>query len=292
LIAVPLGAQDPIGHPSKVKGNRRLILTFPRNAAGPIGRGDTLTMTEIAGGWAVNGTPMDSILGFPAREACKTWYTVKSKKRNDTVVIMRCAQNREYFFKLPLDDSLAARAFRAAVTDSANLAAVYLELEQKLVVSVFKGPLSSVPMERRVPLLRTARASDASPFFRAESFQSKTFFGIDLGAYPSVYNTAKLSQNQRLSSALRQSLLNYVKTFKSALGENSGVDGICLTVAIGHQNFVTAYSKIEFDLLRLYLPSALINRFADAEITDQELIDGAVVMLNGNRSKVVMADGG
>lgn len=64
-----------------------------------------------------------------------------------------------------------------------------------------------------------------------------------------------------------------------------GIDGVEFAVRIYFRNFVSE-SIPTFDSLELYVLLGLARKFADADVTSQQLIDGSVVILNGNRVPV------
>lgn len=155
---------------------------------------------------------------------------------------------------------------------------------------VFSGALASVPEQTQSMLLDAAREGEFSPFFAAREFQGKNYFRVNLGLYPSVMNTARLNMNQRISTALTSSILTYLKAFGVGLGDSGGLGGINLRVSIGHRNFVSPSPRYEMDLVEIYMQTEDIVRFSRAEITGQELVDRSVVLVNDNRTKLVLSD--
>jgi hypothetical protein len=59
---------------------------------------------------------------------------------------------------------------------------------------------------------------------------------------------------------------------------------------IMYRNFVNE-SVNRTDQLEVYLPVELVVKFADSDITSQQLMDGGIVLLNGNRIQVQLTNG-
>ncbi len=112
---------------------------------------------------------------------------------------------------------------------------------------------------------------------------------VDLARDEVVYNDAKLSAGQRLATALNDRLLTLLKSFARHVERVPEVEGLKLELTIYHRNFVTDVrtpGPTEEDRLELYAPADLIRKFAAQDITSQELVDGCIVIVNGNRVKV------
>jgi len=48
---------------------------------------------------------------------------------------------------------------------------------------------------------------------------------------------------------------------------------------------------VKSDDLEIYLPLEQVVKFVDADITSQQLIDGSIILLGGNRIQVPLAGG-
>lgn len=81
-----------------------------------------------------------------------------------------------------------------------------------------------------------------------------------------------------------------MKQIREAAGDPAYLEGTHLKVHILHNNFVTN-SRVQVDRVDMYFPEAALARFVREEITDQELIDASVVIVDGNRTKLSLSDG-
>jgi hypothetical protein len=76
-------------------------------------------------------------------------------------------------------------------------------------------------------------------------------------------------------------MLSKVKAFKG-VAQAAGIDGVKFTAHIAYRDFLNE-TVAHDDVLEIYLPLDLCSKFAEADITSQQLVDGSVVILNGNR---------
>jgi hypothetical protein len=62
---------------------------------------------------------------------------------------------------------------------------------------------------------------------------------------------------------------------------------------ITHRDFLTPFNAeiTESDKVSIYAPSELIVKFGNADITNQQFIDGCIVIVDGNRVQVNLVGG-
>jgi hypothetical protein len=65
--------------------------------------------------------------------------------------------------------------------------------------------------------------------------------------------------------------------------------GVKMTVEIDHADFLNKRESGGTDRIEIYAPLDLVRRFAADDITSQQLIDGCVVLVDGNRISVNLA---
>ena len=87
-----------------------------------------------------------------------------------------------------------------------------------------------------------------------------------------------------MARVINENLLDRVKLF-GGIAQMTGIDGVKLAVGIAYQDLVSE-TVPHVDNLEVYVPLDLAMKFAEADITSQQLIDGSTVLLNGNRVQV------
>jgi hypothetical protein len=98
------------------------------------------------------------------------------------------------------------------------------------------------------------------------------------------YNTNRVNQAERIAKTI-QKYLPSVKRKWNHLSVVKEINGIELKVIISYSNFVDK-SPTEYETLKFYVPLNELKLFIEADITDQELIEKSIVLLNDNRVKV------
>ena len=146
---------------------------------------------------------------------------------------------------------------------------------------VFRGALSNLDTNTKLDLMRAAGYStEAIVEFKRELYLSiRVVTDIE-------YNTLKLNQAERTSQVVEQKVLFQLRALYKKIGKVEGLKGIKVTTKIGYRSFLESADATKFDELELYAPLEEIAKFDDADITNQELIDKSVVLINGNRVSV------
>jgi hypothetical protein len=152
---------------------------------------------------------------------------------------------------------------------------------------IFTGPMSRLSYGVKVALMHMACNGQGT--FAAETFKGRTYFAVTLQSDGEVYNSNKLNSLARIALVINERIIAMIKTFKSPAQE-SGIDGLKFTTSIDYHNFVNE-SQTHQDQLEIYLPLDLLVKFVDADITSQQLIDGSIVLLNGDRIQVSLTVG-
>jgi hypothetical protein len=150
---------------------------------------------------------------------------------------------------------------------------------------IFTGQLGGLPEPIKLSLFGIVCSGQGT--LGIVAFKGRTYLAVTLGDDGIVYNTLQLNQSARVAKVINDRLLDDIKAFQDVAGL-VGIDGVEFAVRIYFRNFVNE-SVATFDTLELYVPLALARKFADADITSQQLMDGSVVILNGNRVQVSLA---
>ena len=147
---------------------------------------------------------------------------------------------------------------------------------------------TDIPRENWRDLVLYARVLGAQTLPPPATFRGNAYFTVDLGQDGTSYNSARLNETQRVSRVITD-LLDRVKT----AGElaDVGFAGLRLDTTISFRNFVSD-SDSGVDELIWYIDSALVPALRDFEITGQGFVDESVVIVNGTRMQVSLADQG
>ena len=152
---------------------------------------------------------------------------------------------------------------------------------------IFTGPLAQLTDPLKLSLLRMVCNGQGT--LGTETYKGKSYLAVSLADDGNIYNSLKLNQSAGVALVINDRLLQQVKLFGKVAGL-AGVDGVKLSLSISYENLATE-SDFHTDKLELYVPLDLTTKFANADITSQQLVDGSVVLLNDNRIHVPLAGG-
>ncbi|HVB57855.1 MAG TPA: hypothetical protein VNE63_15705 [Candidatus Acidoferrales bacterium] len=150
---------------------------------------------------------------------------------------------------------------------------------------IFTGPLARLPEAIKLSLFGMVCSGQGT--LGTTEFKGRTYLAVTLGDDGTVYNTVQLNQSARVAKVINDRLLDDIKAFQG-VASLVGIDGVEFTVQIYFRNLVSE-TLPTIDKLELYVPLGLASKFADQDITSQQLMDGSVIILNGNRIQVSLA---
>ena len=171
----------------------------------------------------------------------------------------------------------------------------------RLSETAFAG--SDIPSDHWPTLVQYARVLGAQMLPPPATFRGNTYFTVDLGQYGTFYNSARLNETQRVSRVVTD-LLDRVKT--AGVLSDVGFAGLRFDTTIRFMNFDSDNAELvpsrlsnpalnllgDVDELTWYIDSALVPALRDFEITGQGFVDESVVIVNGTRRQVSLADQG
>jgi hypothetical protein len=150
---------------------------------------------------------------------------------------------------------------------------------------IFTGQLAGLPEPIKLSLFGMVCSGQGT--LGTVAFKGNTYLSVTLGDDGTVYNTIQLNQSARIAKVINDRLLDDIKAFQG-VASLVGIEGVQFTARIYFRNFVSE-TVATFDKLELYVPLGLASKFADLDITSQQLMDGSVIILNGNRVQVSLA---
>lgn len=232
----------------------------------------------------LNGDYLWAEQGFP-------WYSqflVKEYKRNDKkpgrILLDNGAQLVEMTIPVGVDFESAMKTFLyVGDPDSFTETEDFKAAERRELARIFSRGLSVVPFETQRALAKVFKYSDN--FVSPATFKDKTYLSIKVPTTV-VYNTIQVNQAER-AARVTQEALGPLKSLGQVTGKVDGIEGIKFETVIYSKDFLRQrYSDPDEESYEMYLSFDLLKKFADADITNQDLIDGSVVLINGSRVKV------
>jgi len=149
---------------------------------------------------------------------------------------------------------------------------------------------STLPDDKRLRILAFAHMAAGSATIGSETYKDKLYLVVNLGESDTVYNELKLNQAARVAKVMNEKLLTVLKALASPIADVAGIYGLKIEFQVPHRNFLNAGTYAETDKLEAYVPADAVKKFADADITSQQLVDGSVVIVNDNRVQVGLSE--
>lgn len=166
------------------------------------------------------------------------------------------------------------------------------ETYRLMATRFFAGPLAGLPADAQLALLREAHATRSRVTFRHATSRGQRYLVVDLGRLESVLYGLQPNQLARVANAMNAQLMADLKRFWGPVAVWAGIDGLEIAAVLPHRMSTTADAPATGeDSIEWWAPGDLIARFAADAITSQALVDGSLVIVNGNRVQIELAGG-
>jgi hypothetical protein len=246
-------------------------------------------ITSGPNGLQVDGHDLPSPTSAPP--CMITCNVFKSKVQKDGSIDVEMLGGR-YFKRLRFSTPLPAEAFAKIFVNGAEADAVLTRYRAHLAEGLrreFFGtpPLSELSDAAQRELVGLAFVDgDLLMRFAISEFKGGRFLTTDLGLDRNVYNEERLKQSERVALLLNKQLLSLMRVMEPHVRALPGMVGLKIQVGIAHESFVDKDDPRTIDRLEIYAPADLLLKFAGADITAKKLLEGSVLLINGNRMEV------
>ncbi len=184
--------------------------------------------------------------------------------------------------ELNIQDVLSAILYKGTITEFTE-SDYFKNLEKGILPIIFKDKLAVIPFEQQHQLMFDA-AFDVGAYGLAE-FKGKAYF-LAKFSDEVVYNTIQLNQAER-ASRQTESAIKQLKSLFQKTGKIKNIEGIKLVTEIYSRDFVRErYGSPHKESFEMYVSFELLEKFLGAEITNQDLIDASIILVDGDRIKV------
>jgi hypothetical protein len=246
----------------------------------------TAYIRESSDGVLVNDSPLWKYEGWPLMSdvflekiSRKKEYTEVELRSGNTNVKLRFAPDTK-----DLNAAFKQVAFVGSLYEFERSEYYQKEVLGHFLPQIFKGPLAKIPREHQILFMKAAKYDIAA--VGSEEYKGR-FYMVLRGINDDVYNTLQLNQAERTARVTEQYVLSALRAMNKAVGNIEEIEGVKFEVKVPYKDFVSEqYQSPHYDDLHIYAPMELIKKFDEADITNQDLIDGSVVLVNGNRVRV------
>ncbi|HMV46555.1 MAG TPA: hypothetical protein PLD20_00875 [Blastocatellia bacterium] len=233
---------------------------------------------EGVGDWHKTGWPIMATVYFEKGKAGKNGVEIE------------CRSTLGYFkFRSPTNalniNSVLKEIFYWGTADVYEGSSEFKALADQLLARSFTGVLSRIPKEKKMALMKQLSYNDEG--MGIETFKGKDYISFSVVDPSSVFNTLRVNQATRTATMLKGSLLPALKLIAPYITETNEIYGIKLRVRIFYKDFLAEqYVAPHADVLEVYSPYNLVEKYYNLDLTDQKLVDGAIILLNGSRVEV------
>jgi len=156
---------------------------------------------------------------------------------------------------------------------------------EKVLPQIFSGKLSGIPNKSKLRVLEIVKYIDRA--VGTERYKGDSYLSIDVGGDTEIYNTIRVTQQQRIEHCLNQRVLSYLKLIARAVKFADEIDGVKISILVPYKNFVTeAYADPSYDRVDLYTPMDALRQFADDDLASDEVVTESILLVNGNRTRL------
>ena len=148
----------------------------------------------------------------------------------------------------------------------------------------FTGPLASFSETERSLILTWAHLTAGGSRIGSETYRGANYFTVEIPSDGSMWNDLVILQNQRIGKILSDRF-PMMKAFARLSIPHEGIGGVKLSTTSCHGH-APNYTDKRCDPVEIYFPLAVLLRFADDEITSQQLVNESVVRVSGDRIEV------
>lgn len=152
---------------------------------------------------------------------------------------------------------------------------------ERFLPSKFVGPLSSIPPPAQRKLMIWAELKPE--LIASETLRDKAYLSVDM-SQTVAYNTIQVNQAERAARQAEYAIKKLKEVFE-IVGRPDGIEGIVATAKIVSYDFVRKDDR-NLEKFEMYVPFDLLTRFSNLDITNQDLVDGSILLLDGSRIKV------
>lgn len=291
-----------------------------RAALGLLTKGQTVTVKVPASVFKVDGSSFGGATIFAASPQLQTDGTVVFPGIDEwqtagfpslwEMKVEKVERKKEYaqielrsplvYLKLrfpPQTESLQlARGFSSLVAPgpkTSSAASDYRDAAYRLLAKqIFVDKLAAIPADAQAKLVRFAHETASATAIRSQTYKDNFYLVADLGRDTSVYNDLRFNQASVLAHVLNEKLLKTLKAFADPVKDLSLLYGLKIEFEIPHKSFLEEYAIPSTYKVQVFGPADLIRKFADADITNQQFIDGCVVIVDDNRVQVSLSASG
>jgi hypothetical protein len=213
------------------------------------------------------------------------FYEKSSKEKEYTEIEFRSDQayaKLRFAADTPdVDEALRQVVFLGSA-ESFESSAEFKALTEKLLPITFSGVLAEIPRDKQFQLMKDLGYNDEE--MGVAEFKGKQYIAFS-PTYPTAeFNAVKVNQAARVATVLKALVLPAFDKVAPVITDANGIYGIKIRTRILYRDFLSKRNqRPHVEVLEIFAPYDLVEKLFNFEIADQKLVDGSVILVNGNR---------
>ncbi|HEX8737541.1 MAG TPA: hypothetical protein VF721_19570 [Pyrinomonadaceae bacterium] len=155
------------------------------------------------------------------------------------------------------------------------------EVVDRQLPRIFNGKLSKIPGETQLKLVEAVKYD--SKYIKGEEFKGK-FYLVLGGSDDIIYNTIQVNQAERTAKTIEKLINIGIRNMPDVIN-TPDIDGLKVEFKVFFKDFLREANPNSEDLHAYFLFENL-KQFKEADITNQQLVDKSIILVNGNRVQV------
>jgi hypothetical protein len=175
-------------------------------------------------------------------------------------------------------------ALRAVVAPVGRTDSAFRVSYDALASRFFTGPLASFSQDERLLLLKFAHITANGTTLGSEVFKGITYLTVSLPEEENVWNDLVVNRSKRVGKLIGAQL-PLLKAFAQISVSHQTIGGLKLAQPSIHGT-APDYKNVSADKVEAYFPMEAMLKFANADITSQQLVNQSIILVNGDRVEV------
>jgi hypothetical protein len=240
-------------------------------------------MVEGESDWQLRGWPPMLTL----------FYEKSSKEKEYTEIEFRSSlayAKLRFAADTPNVDAALRQLLFLGSAESFESSAEFQALTEKLLPIKFSGVLAEIPRDKQFQLLRDLGYKDDE--MGVAEFNGKQYIAFST-SYPTVeFNSHQVNQAARVATVLKAVVLPAFDKVAPVITDANGIYGIKIRARIFYRDILSKRNqRPRVEVLEIFAPYDLVEKLFNHVITNQKLVDGSIVLVNGDRIEVNLSKG-
>jgi len=238
--------------------------------------GETI-MVEGESDWQLRGWPPMLTL----------FYEKSTKEKEYTEIEFRSSlayAKLRFAADTPNVDAALRQLVFLGSAESFESSAEFKALTEKLLPLRFSGVLAEIPRDKQLQLLKDLGYKDDE--MGVAEFNGKQYIAFSATSPTAEFNS-QVNRAARVATVLKAIVLPAIDKVAPVITDANGIYGIKIRARIFYRDFHPRRNqRLRVEVLEILAPYDLVEKFFNLDITNQKLVDGSIVLVNGDKIEV------